>query len=170
MIKKPLKNIVLIGLMGSGKTMIAQALSKKLGIKYFSTDDIIEKKEKRSIAEIVKHKGWPYFRALEHQIVKKVSAKKSVVIDCGGGVVLDPENFELLRKNGIIFHLKATPEIIYKRLKGDQSRPLINEPNPQARLKAIFKERLPLYNQADFTIDASHPSIEGPIVEILKKV
>ena len=171
MIKRELtKNIVLIGLMGSGKTMISKDLAKKLKVKRFSIDEMIEKKEKCSIAKIVDKEGWPYFRVLEHKTVKLLSRKKGIIIDCGGGVVLNSENFELLRKNGIIFHLKATPQVLYKRLKGDKTRPLINEPNPLARLKRIFKERLPLYNQADFIIDASDPSIDGPVVEILKKV
>jgi shikimate kinase len=170
MIKKLTKNIVLIGLMGSGKTMIAKSIAQKLKVERFSTDDLIELKEKRSITDIVARKGWPYFRKLEHTIVKKLARKKGIVIDCGGGVVLNSKNFELLRKNGIIFHLKARPDVLYKRLQGDQTRPLIHGPNPQARLKALYKERLPLYNQANFTINASKASIQGPIVRILKRV
>jgi shikimate kinase len=171
MVKKKLtKNIVLIGLMGSGKTMIAQALSKQLNIEQYSSDAMIEAKENSSIAQIVAEKGWSYFRSVEKVIVKALSKKKGIIIDCGGGVVLDSENFTNLKKNGILFHLKANPEVLYKRLKGDKTRPLISGPNPKARLKEIFEARLPLYNQADFTIDASDPSIEGPVVEILKKV
>ena len=167
--KKLTSIIVLIGLMGSGKTMIAKSLARKLKVKRFSTDEMVEAKQRRSIAKIVEDKGWPYFRKLEHQMIKRLSQKKGIVIDCGGGVVTNLKNFELLRKNGIIFHLKATPQVIYKRLKGDQTRPLINGPNPLARIKKILKERLPLYNQADFTINASDPSINGPVAEILKK-
>ena len=168
--KKLTRNIVLIGLMGSGKTMIARELAGRLKVKRFSVDEIVEAKENHSIAEIVETKGWPYFRNLEHKTVKALSRKKGVVIDCGGGVVVNPKNLELLKKNGIVFFLKASPQVLYKRLKGDKARPLINEPNPLARLKAIYKERLPLYKQADVIVDASDASIEGPVIEILKKV
>ena len=164
------KNIVLIGFMGSGKSMTAKALSNKLKIKYFSTDDLIEAKQKRSIAQIIEDKGWDYFRELEHKEIKKLSSKKGVVIDCGGGIVLNPKNIKLLKVNGIIFYLKVTPKIIYNRLKDDKTRPLISGPNPQAKIKEILKTRIPLYNQADFTVDASDPSIDVPVAEILKKL
>jgi shikimate kinase len=168
--KKLSQNIVLIGMMGSGKTMVAKALAQKLGMEYLSTDALVEEGENRSIADIVKDKGWPYFRQLEHKVIKLLSSKKGVIIDCGGGVVLNPENFDLLKKNGTMFFLKADPEVIYQRLKGDKTRPLMNVPNPQERLQEILKERLPLYSQADYTIDASDPSIEGPVIEILQKI
>lgn len=168
--KKLTKNIVLIGFMGSGKSMAAQALSKKLKIKSYSTDELIEKKQKRSIAKIIEDKGWPYFRELEHKQVKKLFSKKGVVIDCGGGVVLNPENMKLLKANGIIFYLKADPKVIYNRLKNDRTRPLISGRNPQAKIKEILKQRIPLYSQADFIVDASDPSVDVPVAEILKKI
>lgn len=164
------KNIVLIGLMGSGKSKIARALAKKLKVPNLSIDQIIEKKAKHKIRTIIAQKGWLYFRQMEHAIVRQAAQKKGVIIDCGGGVVLNPENMALLKKNGIIFHLKATPEVIYQRIKGDPHRPLVNVPNPLAQLKKLYKERLPLYNQADVSIDASDPSIQGPVVQILAKV
>ena len=165
-----MKNIVLIGLMGSGKTMISKRLAQQLHVERFSTDEMIEAEEQMPIAKIVEDKGWPYFRRLEQRIVQTLSERKSIVIDCGGGVVLDPSNIMHLKKNGLIFHLHAPPAILFNRLKNDQTRPLINGPDPQARLKELYEERLPLYNQADFVIDASDASIAGPIVEILKKV
>ncbi len=168
--KKLEKNIVLIGFMGSGKSMTACALAEILKIKRFSSDEMIEKKEKCTIAELIAKKDWSYFRKIEHSIIKKLSLKKGVIIDCGGGVVLNPKNIAFLKKNGLIFYLKTDPKIIYNRLKNDLTRPLISGPNPLARIKAILKERLPLYNQADFIIDSSSPSISVPVAQILKKI
>ena len=168
--KKLNHNIVLIGFMGSGKTSVAKALSLKLKVKCFSTDRLIERKAKRSIAKIIEDKGWSYFRELEHKEVKKLSVKKGIIIDCGGGVVLNPKNIKLLKANGIIFYLKVTPQIIYNRLKDDKTRPLISGPNPKALIKEILKTRIPLYNQADFTVNASDPSVDVPVVQILKRI
>ena len=164
------KNVVLIGMMGSGKTVIAKALAKKLKVPCFSIDTLIEKKARRKIKNIIADKGWPYFRELEHQMVVQVAKKKGIIIDCGGGVVLNPLNFDLLKKHGIIFFLKATPKVIYERIKGDPHRPLVNVPNPLAQLTKIYRQRLPLYKQADFIIDASDESIASPVAEIHAKV
>ena len=164
------KNIVLIGMMGSGKTIVGQALAQRLKCPLLSTDALIVAKAKRPISEIVAKDGWECFRQLEHKIVVQAAKKKGIVIDCGGGVVLDPLNLEHLKKNGIIFYLKASPSVIYKRIKGDQNRPLVHVPNPLAQIKKIYKERLPLYNQADHVILTNDPSIDSVIVQILAKV
>jgi len=165
-----MKNIVLIGLMGSGKTVVSKKLAAQLKIERFSTDEMIEAQEKLTITKIVELKGWPYFRDLEHSIIRSLAAKQGVIIDCGGGVVLNPANLELLKKNGLVFFLKAAPDVLFRRLKNDKTRPLISGPNPQARLKEIYEERLPLYNQADVIIDSSDDTCARPVVEILKKV
>lgn len=165
-----MKNIVLIGLMGSGKTVVSKRIAQELKKPRYSTDEMIEAREKASIAKIVEAKGWPYFRKLEHELIKELCAYQGVVIDCGGGVVLDPDNLVLLKKNGTVFFLKASPEVLYRRLKNDKTRPLINGPDPQGRLKELYEERLPLYNQADVVIDASDDSCSPAVVEILKKI
>ncbi len=169
--KKIQKNIVLIGMMGSGKSMIAKDLSERLKIKLYSTDALIEKKAKKKIRQIVADKGWEYFRKVEHAVVKRVASKKGVVIDCGGGIVVNPENLKLLRKHGMIIFLKASPAVIYKRIKNDPNRPLVHEAsNPMGVIKMLYKQRYPLYSQADITINASHPSIAGPVARILKAI
>ena len=164
------KNIVLIGFMGSGKTMIARELGKRLKAMVVSTDVLIEAQEGQSIHDIFKAKGEAYFRGLETDIVKKAALRRGIIIDCGGGVVLRKENLQLLKANGIVFYLQATPEVIYQRIKDEKHRPLLKVPDPLGCIKELYQQRLPLYNQADFTIDANDASIEGPVVEILKRI
>ena len=164
------KNIVLIGFMGSGKSMIARKLAERLKVQVIATDDLAEAKEGKSIQEIFKSKGEAYFRGLEQSIIKEVSLRKGIIIDCGGGVVLRKENLPQLKTNGIVFYLQAAPEVIYERIKHETHRPLLKVPDPLGCIKELYQQRLPLYDQADFTIDANDASIEGPVVEILKKI
>ena len=161
---------MLIGLMGSGKSMVARALEARLGAPRFSTDEMIEAMEGRPVWEIFQDPGESHFRRLEHAIVLELARKKGAILDCGGGVVLDPGHLPLLKKNGIVFHLKASPDVIYNRIKGDPSRPLVNVPDPRERIAQLFKERVPLYDQADVILDASDPSIEGVVAQIIKRV
>jgi len=164
------KNIVLIGFMGSGKSKIARRLAEKLRVDLMATDALIETKAQQSIDAIFKAHGEAYFRDLESEIIKEVSLHRGIIIDCGGGVVLRKENLQQLKTNGIVFYLQAAPEIIYERIKNEKHRPLLNTLDPLGCIKALYNQRLPLYNQADFTIDANDASIEGPVVEILKKI
>ncbi|MEE9499948.1 MAG: shikimate kinase, partial [Candidatus Omnitrophota bacterium] len=97
-----MRNIILVGFMGTGKTVVARALSEKLGMRYVSTDHLIEEKEKTSISDIFSKKGENYFRKAEKDVIKDVSLMENVVVDAGGGVVIDPENVEYLKKKGII--------------------------------------------------------------------
>ena len=164
------KNIALIGFMGSGKSMIARELGKRLKRDVVATDDLLESRERQTIDEIFKSKGEAYFRGLESEIIKEVSQRRGIIIDCGGGAVLHKENLQELKVNGIIFYLQATPEVIYRRIKNEGHRPLLEAPDPLGCIKELYQQRLPLYNQADYTIDANDASIEGPVVEILKKI
>jgi len=164
------KNIVLIGFMGSGKSMIARELAKRLNVPVLATDALAEAKEKQTIHEIFKSKGETYFRHLESGIIKDISHRRGIIIDCGGGVVLAQENLQILKTNCIVFYLEASPEVIYQRIKHETHRPLLNTPDPLGCIKELYNQRLPLYNQADYVIDANDASIEGPVVEILKRI
>ncbi len=164
------KNIALIGFMGSGKSMIARELGIRLKRDVVATDDLVESREGQTIHEIFKSKGEAYFRNLETEIIKEVSLRQGIIIDCGGGAVCVKENLKFLKTNGIVFYLQATPEVIYQRIKNEGHRPLLKTPDPLGCIKELYQQRLPLYNQADYTIDANDASIEGPVVEILKRI
>ncbi|MEK9148903.1 MAG: shikimate kinase, partial [Candidatus Desantisbacteria bacterium] len=120
------KNIVLIGFMGSGKTSVGKALFKKLNIPYVDSDEVIEAEEKRPISQIFEEDGESYFRDKEIEAIENLSERRGWIISTGGGVVLNPENIFNLKRNGLIFYLKTIPSVIYNRIKDDSTRPLVN--------------------------------------------
>ena len=156
--------------MGSGKSVAARSLQNELGWPSFSTDALIEQREKRSISAIFEDSGEAYFRDLEHQVVKELAAKQGVIIDCGGGVVLNPENMRLLKVNGMVFYLKASAEVIYGRIKHQKHRPLLGVDNLFEKIQALILGRQALYQQADFIVDANDKNVSVPVEEILKKI
>lgn len=152
---KDLKNIVLVGFMGSGKSTIANLLAKELGHPVMSTDEMIVRAEKRPIADIFRDSGESYFRQVEKRIVLEAAKRSGCIIDCGGGVVLDPENISCLKLTGIMFYLTATPQEIFQRVKSHSHRPLLNTENPRAMIEELLAKRSPFYTQADFQIDTT---------------
>ncbi|OGW75271.1 MAG: hypothetical protein A2Z72_00915 [Omnitrophica bacterium RBG_13_46_9] len=161
-----MKNIVLVGFMGTGKTRIAKMLSERLNMDYVSTDDLVEEKEKTPISEIFSKKGEDYFRRAEKYAVKKASLMENIVLDTGGGVVIDPENVENLKKNGVVICLWAEPEIILERTKRYAHRPLLNVDSPLGKIKELLAIREPFYKRAGYHIDTSKMSAEQVADEI----
>lgn len=161
------ENIVLIGFMGSGKSMVAKRLAKILKRDAVSLDDLIESKEGRPIKRIFVESGEAYFRDREKEAVQEAAGKESLVIDCGGGVVLNPQNMAKLKANGILIFLSATAETIYARVKDTKKRPLLNIKNPKARINELLKERQPLYAQADHTVITDNKTVDEVCKEII---
>lgn len=142
------KNIVLVGFMGSGKTTISRQIAQHLGCPVCSLDDMIEQEEGASISRIFTEKGEAYFRQVEYRVAQKAAKEKGVVIDCGGGIVLNPDNITVLKKNGIVFFLDADERSVFERVKDQTHRPLLNVPDPLARIKELIGVRRPLYQRA----------------------
>jgi len=159
-------NIVLVGFMGTGKTAVARQLARKVGMKYISTDEIIEDKERRSINDIFKRNGEAYFRRIEKETVKKVAQLDKFVIDAGGGVVLDEENIQTLKKNGKIICLTASAEVILERTKRYRHRPLLNVADPKAKVEELLNSRAPFYAKADMSLDTTNLEIDQVVEEI----
>ncbi|MFB0562718.1 MAG: shikimate kinase, partial [Candidatus Lokiarchaeia archaeon] len=134
-------NIVLTGMMGTGKTAIGKRLAQKLNMKYIGTDEIIEKDVKMSIPKVFKRKGEPYFRDVETKAVKCVAMLDNFVIDTGGGVVQRSENMEELERNGVIICLTASPEVILRRTSKTNYRPLLNVDDAVSEIKRLLKKR-----------------------------
>lgn len=164
------KNIVLVGFMGAGKTLVSKRLSEILKRPRVSIDELIVAAEQRSIAAIFAESGETYFRQREKEITAQIALQENLVIDCGGGVVLQEENIQQLKKNGILFYLSASPDVIYGRTKDKRDRPLLSIPNPQAKIQELLNQRRPFYAQADFTIDTDGQTVEDTAQEVLAKL
>ena len=161
-------NIVLTGMMGTGKTVIGKKLAQKLNMKYISTDEVIEKDVGMSIPKIFKRKGELYFRDVETKAVKCVAMLDNFVIDTGGGVVQRSENMEELERNGAIICLTASPEVILKRTSKTNYRPLLNVDDPVSEIKGLLEKRKQFYKRCSGMIDTSNKGIEEVVNEIIK--
>ena len=163
-------NIVLVGFMGTGKTVVAKALARELDRDYVSIDDMIIEHEGRSINSIFADKGEAYFRNVEKEIVKEVSVRDGQVIDAGGGVVLDAENMSNLRTNGTIICLWADPAKVRERTMRRGHRPLLNIKDPDKRIEELLESRRPYYEKADHHIDTDGLDVWGVVTEAKKIV
>lgn len=165
-----MKNIVLTGFMGTGKTEVGRELSNILGWKLIDIDDEIVKTKNMSINDIFTQLGEPVFRDMETEMIKKVSAKRNVIIATGGGAVLRRENMDILRDNGIIVCLTATPETILKRTSRNDERPLLNVASPLKMIKELLSFREPFYEKADIMIDTESRAPRQIAEEILERI
>jgi shikimate kinase len=153
-------NIILVGFMGTGKSVVGKFLAKKLNMDFVELDEIIEKREKMPIKDIFEKKGEPYFRLVEKEVVKEASLRENIVISAGGGAIINEENFKNLKSSGIIICLQARPETILKRTKDLRTRPLLNVPDPKKKIEELLSKRAPYYKKADHCIDTDNLTIE----------
>lgn len=161
-----MKNIVLLGFMGTGKTGVAKQLAHDLNLEFIEMDSIIESREGIKINEIFAKKGEPYFRKIESDVVNELSNKENLVISAGGGVVLDSSNIDNLRKNGILICLDAQPEEILRRVSRQKHRPLLNIENPLGKINELLKVRKPYYDKIHFHVETTKKNIKEVVSDI----
>lgn len=148
-------NITLIGFMGTGKTTVGRILAERLGYTFVDIDSVIEKEQGVTISHIFSELGEAYFRMLERDKIKELCRGEGLVISAGGGAVLDTRNVDDLRVSGPVVCLSAKPEEILKRVGGTDTRPLLQVPDPLAKIIEMLEARAPFYARADCTIDTS---------------
>ncbi len=157
--------------MGSGKSTVGRILAKRLGYEFFDTDKYIEKNEGIKISEIFAQKGEPYFRNLEVEVAKEISLSEGKVIGTGGGMVKSDEIMRLLKMNGVVIYLKASPEKIANNLKNDDSRPLLSGGNKLQKIRTLLAERESLYiNNADIIMDTEWKRPKVVVEDIIEKL
>ena len=161
-------NIVLCGMMGVGKTSVGIRIAELTGRRWYDTDVVIADRHGR-ISDIFEFYGEAHFRALETDVVRELAKIDDLVISTGGGLVLKPENSELLKKSGKIFFMRASVESLLKRVRADENRPLLRAAGKTAEtLGELLRVRTPVYEHvADYIIDTDDKSIEEVAREIV---
>jgi shikimate kinase len=163
-------NIVLVGFMGTGKTTVSEALAAELGYPAIDLDDRIEEKAGQSIPEIFERDGEEAFRALEDTVVREVAKGSAQIISCGGGIVKNPRNMELLGSTGTLFCLTATPETILERVGDETHRPLLDGDNRLERIRALLEERRVLYARIEEQVVTDGKSPQALACEIIGRL
>jgi shikimate kinase len=154
------RNVVLCGFMATGKTSVGKYLASLLGYEFLDMDAIIEAETGMSIPQIFSSQGEPAFRALECRVAEQLALRSGCVIATGGGTIVNRQNLDNLRRNGIVIALTAVPEAILSRTGSGESRPMLGEGDRMQRIRSLMEQRSPAYAMADLTVDTSSYSIE----------
>src|SRR3989449_1851917 len=161
-----MRNVVLIGFMGTGKGEVGQLLARRLGWTFIDTDRRIEARQRATVAQIFARHGEEHFRTVEASVVAEAAARRDAVIATGGGVVLRPENMMHLRRQGLIVSLTAPVDILVQRLGEAKTRPLLRGDVRESVVRLI-DQRWPLYRDADLLVDVSDATPERVVEAIV---
>ena len=165
------RHIYLIGFMGCGKTSVSIAMNQLYGKNIVEVDDRIIAKEGRSINQIFAESGENYFRDLETEMLKELADEDNIIVSCGGGMVLREENRRLMKENGVIIWLDATPETILDRVKDDDSRPNLKGKKNVKDIEALKNKRADAYAEAaEINVDTDGKTIREVAKEIYESV
>ena len=163
------KTIVLVGMMGAGKTAVGRALAQRLGVSFLDSDAEIEVAANRTVPEIFERDGEPFFRTKETQIIERLLAEKRCVLSTGGGAFLSEQNRMNISGKGISVWLNADLELLWNRVRNKDTRPLLRTPNPKSTLQDIYDQRVPTYAFADMTVVSEEEySIEDMVDRVVE--
>lgn len=164
-------NIFLVGPMGVGKTTIGRVLAELLDLEFFDSDREIESTTGADIAWIFDVEGESGFRARETRMIEQLSAKENIVLATGGGAVGAAENREWLKTRGVVVYLRAPISQQVERTSRDKTRPLLQTPNPEQKIRELMQEREPLYREvADIIVDTNHRNPKTVSQEICRQL
>jgi len=165
------ENIIITGFMGTGKSVIAKELARKLKMKFIDMDRIIEEGQGMSIADIFSRYGENYFRQQENKLVKELSQKENMIIATGGGTLLSSDNARILGQRGQIICLYADSRTIYYRVKKRNNRPLLKGENVLSEIDRLLEKRKKIYDNIKLKIDTTNLNIQevtDKIIALLK--
>lgn len=149
------KTVVLVGMMGAGKTAVGLALARRLGVPFLDSDAEIEAAADRSIAEIFERDGEDFFRSRESEVIARLLDGAPGILSTGGGAYLAEANRAMISARGAAVWLRADLELLWNRVRHKDTRPLLRTANPKQTLAEIMQARTPFYEQADLIVDAS---------------
>ncbi|MEY4755728.1 MAG: hypothetical protein RJA34_626 [Pseudomonadota bacterium] len=160
-------SVSLVGLPGSGKSTVGRQLSRRLQLPFVDSDHAIEERLGCSIREYFEREGEARFRDVEEEVIGELARHHRGVLSTGGGSVLRPANRQSLRENGYVVYLKSTPDELFRRLRHDVNRPLLQVADPLTRLRDLFAARDSLYREtAHFVVETGRPSV-GSLVNMI---
>lgn len=146
------KTVVMVGMMGAGKTAVGKALAHALNAPFLDSDAEIEKAANMTIPEIFERDGEPFFRLKERQVIARLLDEKQGVLSTGGGAFMSAENREMITSKGVSVWLDADLSLLWSRVKHKDTRPLLQVPDPFAALSRLYHDRVPVYAKADVIV------------------
>jgi len=165
------KTVVLIGMMGAGKTAIGTAVARTLGVPFLDSDAEIERAANMTIAEIFARDGEDFFREKETQVIRRLLKTERGILSTGGGAYLSERNRSLVGSNGVAVWLNADLDLLWSRVRHKDTRPLLRTSDPHATLKSLYEARVPIYSLADLSVDArpeySIDEMAGKVIDAL---
>lgn len=163
-----MKNLVLVGFMGSGKTAIGRRVAERLGLTFVDMDTEIESKAGRKISDLFASEGESYFRYLERRETMELAKKQGQVIATGGGVVLDPDNLKDFGNTGVVVCLWVDAETAFERTQRAAHRPLLEADDRRKKIEDLLAKRMPLYKQIDNVVDTRGRSLETLVEDVMR--
>lgn len=148
------KTVVLVGMMGAGKTAVGKALAAMLDVPFLDSDVEIVAAANMSIKEIFERDGEAFFRDRESEVIERLLDEERGILSAGGGAFLSERNRAMIHDKGVSVWLKADLDLLWNRVKHKDTRPLLRTDNPFQTLKSLYEERLPLYQMADLEVEA----------------
>ena len=164
----PKKTIVLVGIMGAGKSTVGKNLADRLGMRFIDADQEIERAAGCTITDFFEKYGEVEFRKGEERVISRILAGKPCVLATGGGAFMSEATRSLIKKIATSVWLRVSFEVLAKRLEKRSDRPLLQTADPERTLKALIKKRYPIYNDADFIVDAENDGVDITVSKVVE--
>ncbi|HOY57084.1 MAG TPA: shikimate kinase [Verrucomicrobiota bacterium] len=166
---RTIRNLALIGFMGTGKSTVGHAAAYQLGFDFVDTDRLIETRAGKSVADIFAQEGEEVFRELERQVVENLAQCDRTVIATGGGLGANLDHLASLKRHALVVCLWTTADVIWERVRHHSHRPLLQVPNPRAHIRELLARREPFYRQADVLVNTGPRQLRDVIRHVLRE-